>query len=130
MKPFHKRRLLKLAAHLKTVPREKFNMRYFGGPVLGCATDGCAAGHAADIFRRQGYTCGPIPVFPAFTVPKANSVPRYYLPGRPTFKSFIGGEAIREFFGIGDDGYNFIFSSANAPSTPKQVAKRIEEFVK
>lgn len=127
MKAYHKKRLLKLAAHLRTVPREKFNMSYFGGPVLGCATDGCAAGHAADIFRRQGYTCDPIPVF---TVPKVNSVPRYTLPGRPTFKSFTGGEAIREFFGIGDDGYNFIFSSANAPSTPKQVAKRIELWVK
>lgn len=115
MKPFHKKRLLKLAAHLKTVPREKFNMRYFGGPVKGCATDGCAAGHAADIFRRQGYACNPIPSFTC---------------SRPTFQSFTGSEAIREFFGIDDDGYNFIFSSANAPSTPKQVAKQIELWVK
>lgn len=112
MKPFHKKRLLKLAAHLKTVPRERFNMRYFGGPVAGCATDGCAAGHAADIFRRQGYTCGPIPMF------------------KEHGRVLTGGEALRVFFGIDDSGYDFIFAAANAPSTPKQVAGRIELWVK
>lgn len=116
MKPFHKKRLLKLAAHLKTVPNAKFNMSYFGGPVKGCATDGCAAGHAADLFRRQGYTCEPAPAFQSC--------------GLPRFKTLTGGEAIKMFFGIDDNGYAFIFSSANSPSTPEQVAKRIELWVK
>lgn len=93
---------------MKTVPKGQFDMSYYGGRVPGCRTDGCAAGHAADIFRRQGYDC---------------------LDSMPTFQCRVGCEAVIAFFGIDASGYDFIFSSLNAPSTPKQVAKRIEDWV-
>lgn len=105
----HKHRLLKLAAHLRTVRPRNFDMAFFGGREKGCQTDGCAAGHAADIvpFRRQGYDCKTL----------------------PTFKNYTGAEAVKAFFGVHSYGYYKLFSSCNAPSTAKQVAKRIEEFV-
>lgn len=109
MTTLHKRRLLKLARHLKTVPKGQFDMTYYGGRVPRSKTAGCAAGHAADIFRRQGYDC---------------------LGSIPTFQGLAGCEAVQVFFGIDKVGYDLIFSSLNAPSTPRQVAKRIEQFVK
>lgn len=103
-----KRRLLKLAAHLRTVRPKKFDMSYFGGRNPGCKTDGCAAGHAADIFQREGYDCVTV----------------------PSFKHHVGAGAVKVFFGLDQEGYFKLFSSVNAPSTAKQVAKRIEEYVK
>ena len=55
----HKDRLLKLAAHLDTVPKKRFNMDEVvseNASTTLCGTRGCAMGHALSIksFRKLG----------------------------------------------------------------------------
>lgn len=115
------RRLLKLADHLETVPRQRFNMSTWS-----CGTSACAMGHACEIpaFKRLGLEIGimfgsPLPVLPSgkegfgaavelfgITHTDAYALFKEQFAGRPTPKNLAGKD------------------------TPKVVARRIRKFVR
>jgi len=117
------RRLLKLAAFLRTVKPSRFNYNHWvgddwkGDPKLSCGTSACALGWATTmpLFRRLGLYLTP------------GMQPRL---GRSTAGPFA---AARVLFRLRPaDSYDLFLPSSDAEenATPKQVAKKIEAFVK
>jgi len=128
------RRLIKLADHLKRVPRQRFNMAFWGEGVIGgsypkCGFAGCAMGHAAFIplFRRLGLRLvQTISAAQAYDG-KAEFEPRIERRG--------GMRAAMWLFSIDSGQATQLFGSQDASGedreeTPQQVAKRIRQFVK
>ena len=118
------RRLLKLAAHLEKIPRERFEFAHWRYEPLtedrGCGTVGCAVGHACEIpsFRRAGLR---------MTVLNDDGA-------TPEFGGELGFRAAALFFGISDCDSCFLFSPSSSRlgdgATPKRVAEHIREFVR
>lgn len=114
------RRLLKLAAFLRTLPRERFDYTSWvgngweGAQDLSCGTTGCALGWAATMpaFRRLGLHLGP------------DAAPRL---GRK-----MPMESARLLFGLSGEEYSLFVpeNSMENAATPKYVARKIERFVK
>ena len=115
MKAFQRKRLLKLADRLDTVPNRKFDLACWE-----CSTAACA----------MGYACR-MPAFNKAGLKFVNSV--------PTYKGRTGFDAAREFFGLskGDSVFQdealALFSPTYNPlglkATPKKVAKQIRQLV-
>lgn len=141
------RRLLKLAAFLETVPRERFNYGHWvgenwrGAPDLSCGTTACALGWATVMpeFRRLGLYLSP-----RTRTPRIKGARAPYWEDTSTV-------AITRLFGnfgvISDEPLQYISSRFSNPivdlfypdysgagvdrdATPKQVARRIRDFVK
>lgn len=131
MKAHFKKRLLKLADFLDTVPRKKFDLThwvgqsYVGKLSLSCGTTACALGWATTIpaFRKLGLRM----------VGRVVGMKSGY-PSSP--------DAAKEIFDLGATGFNRLFTptSANYPednvrgqldpnATPKQVARNIRKYV-
>ena len=136
-----KRRLLKLADFLDTVPRNKFDIgRWFSPvgegavfpvgeiPVVGaCNTTACAAGWATTIptFKRAGLHLEPSE--------------RYGVDGEtglvvmiPAYGDLRTQLALEAFFGLPGRLAEFIFMPIgyrNGYATPKEVAKKIRRVV-
>jgi hypothetical protein len=130
MKAVYRKRLLKLAAFLDTLPREKFDFavvtRIGKKPMLEalkagherCGTVGCAIGWMPAVFPRlvrwdeNNYVClkGDVDDYNA---------DRY---------------AAERFFDLSDDEASCLFvpesSGLGALATPKQVARHIRQFVR
>jgi hypothetical protein len=114
------RRLLKLAAFLRTLPRRRFNYGHWvgddwaGAQDLSCGTTACALGWAATMptFRRLGLSLTPV--------------------GEPGLKGVAGGafDAAAQLFGLHGEQYSlFAPDYEEEDATPKQVARKIEQFV-
>jgi hypothetical protein len=132
MKTMHRNRLLKLAAFLRKLPRERFNYGLWvghsweGNPDLSCGTSACAFGWATTIpslrasglrlVRRNDFDYGQ----PGWRNPKT---------GRTT----IGYErASREVFGLSADEAHHLFIPSwplGSEASPQQVADHIVGFV-
>lgn len=135
------RRLLKLAAFLRTVPRERFNYSTWTGEDwkgkqdLSCGTTACALGWAATMpcFRRLGMQLEPInfpwPSQDSFMDKENGTEGMVTLKGQDTNNPF---EVAQIIFGLSDDDAEFLFSPqgyGEDRATPKQVAKKIENYV-
>lgn len=118
MKPFQKKRLLKLANFLsRQVPEKNFHMGVWG--ILGvlslkphkCGTSGCALGWATVLFKRQGYNMGS---------------------RGPEYQGDLGLDSAVSFFGISGFSAHRLFSAfgENCRLSTKQVAKNIRQEVK
>lgn len=132
------KRLLKLAAFLRTVPRKRFDYASWvgedwqGAQDLSCGTTGCALGWAATMsqFRRLGLRL------------KGNS----YFGGEVVLGRSGGVNAAKRLFGltyeeaeylfVPNDGYNsdpldfeYHDDLDETKATPKYVARKIEKFV-
>lgn len=114
------KRLLKLAAFLRTVPRRRFDYSTWigedwkGAQDLSCGTTACAMGWAATMpeFRRLGLRLDE---------------------GVPSLDGNGDGfDAAQELFGLELSESIDLFApdDGEANATPKQVAKKIEQFVK
>lgn len=126
-----KLKLLKLADHLESLPRKKFNIEYWCKEDSHCGTVACAFGWCPVIFPRSG-----------LKMIKEHGEIQY------TNKNgqFYGARAASEFFDIYYDDACSIFLGSKYPKfykydkngyifggkviTPKMVAKRIRHFVK
>lgn len=132
-----KRRLLKLAAYLKTIPKALFDLdtwkteRKLPG-IKSCSTTACACGYACDIksFQRAGLRLSKY-AYDSFCK-KQDYILRL---GKTKLQGF---EAAAEFFKISvidaeylfnPDRYSQYFSETGVKTTPKQVARRIEQYV-
>lgn len=123
----NEKRLLKLAAVLKTVPSKHFDMmacwvagediesaQSFGAKGLGtpktCGTTACAMGWACTVpeFKRAGLKMQGF---------------------EPHFKNACGFTAAEKFFDISENDAAFLFGAENEGITPKQEAARIIKFV-
>ncbi len=116
----HKKRLLKLAELLQTVPKAKFNLndwrrnpdRTKNGDIHDCGTVACAIGWACAIpeFIKDGLRF------------EQNS---------PTYKGEYSWTAVEKFFGISEKMAELLFSSFEYPANtgPGQVAARIINMV-
>jgi hypothetical protein len=125
----NKKRLLKLADYLETVPRKRFNMDHWASakfcgkpkePEHECGTSACALGWACTIpsFKRAGLKfieCG------------SNFWTHIDLV--PDFEGSTGYGAAASLFGIRYSQAEWLFSPESPARTPKQVAKRIRKFV-
>lgn len=118
MKPFQKKRLLKLANFLsRQVPEKHFYMGNWGMyGVLSlnshkCGTSGCALGWATVLFKRQGYNMGS---------------------RGPEYRGASGLDSAVSFFGISGFSAHHLFSASdnNRWLSTKQVAKNIRQEVK
>lgn len=115
MTPTHKRRLLRLAKLLDTVPRERFSMSgWSNGPITKkrpCGTTACAAGWATTIpeFRMEGLR-----------------LYRLFDHQDLFYRQRTADEAAELFFGPGT--FVALFDSA-LPGGPKTAAKRIRDYV-
>lgn len=114
-----KERLLKLAAHLTTVPRKGFDMGYFSQ----CGAPACALGHATTIFDELHLDKGGGLVY---TNVHEGVVLRMF-----------GMDAAQYFFCLSIYDANKLFSGENhradgkhLPETPKMVAKRLRAHVR
>jgi hypothetical protein len=126
------RRLLKLAEFLRTVPRKKFDYRSWvgadweGKQDLSCGTTACALGWAATMpsFRRLGMRLKTIESSMATT----------------TYHGYVGLKdsnttdslwVAEQVFGLSYEDASRLFtpSEDEEEATPKQVAKKIEQFV-
>lgn len=136
-----KRRLLKLAAFLRKLPREKFDFtivaREAGKPMrealkagaTRCGTTACAVGWMPAVFPRS---CEWI----ADTF-RGYAMRGVVLKGQPLLP-FEMLKVAEQFFGLTDDEVALLFVPSDAPTpgqlgddaTPKQVARHIERFVK
>lgn len=112
-------RLLKLAAHLDTVPPEKFDLGHWI-----CGTTACAVGHACSIpeFRAEGLGWN-----------SKQSRTRFENPA-PRFGGSEGWYAVQKFFDLDygqatalflDDSYD----THGERTTAAEVAQRIREVV-
>lgn len=124
----NKRRLLKLADFLETVPPTKFSLRTWVQSMPtqpesetegSCGFAGCAMGWAvhAKLFRGLRFA----------TSAEADEVHN----PEPVYKGKIGFPAVNVLFDIDTDDSHRLFAAPryNEPhTTPKQVAKRIREF--
>lgn len=124
----NKKRLLKLADFLETVPRKRFDMQTWVGDEwkgkedLSCGTSACAMGWATTIpsFRKLGLR-----------------LQRSYVWGHsPAYGSRYGLDAAQKFFEIDLQTATLLFAPAKeykdgsiSKITPKQVAKRIRKVV-
>jgi len=151
MNEIQERRMLRLAAYLRTIGRGKFDMRQwfslpkrqdydkeyssFGAKLFldECGTKACAMGHACiampTLFRKKRYTRDLLYIGP-------NPAPLPELDNTPD-----GFEAAVQGFGITEEESNCLFGSAGVwrgtdgqttamkKATPKQVARQIELFV-
>ena len=105
-------RLLKLADYLETVPRHKFDMKFWSNRLKRvkrpkCGFSGCAIGHAMEArlfrgFRRYNY---------------------------PVYEGYYGFNAVAKLFEITTDQAKFDLFGSELRGTPHQVAKRIRKFV-
>lgn len=122
----NKKRLLKLADFLETVPRRAFNMDYWvareatkpeGKAPGSCGFAGCAMGWAQHAKLFRGLELGE----------------SWVGEQTPTFNGATGFEAAAQLFSIDHGNSRFLFGSdsygAIVNPTPKQVAKRIRKFV-
>lgn len=118
MKPFQKKRLLKLADFLsRQVPETNFYMGAWGmWGVLSlnphkCNINGCALGWATVLFKRQGYKMGH---------------------GGPQYRGDYGLSSAVSFFGLSTRASDALFSASedNRELTTKQVAKNIRQELK
>lgn len=120
-------RLLRLADYLETVPRDRFDMNRWVGDSWGgkqdlsCGTKACAMGHAATMpfFRKLGLKLSRFGVGT----------------GVPAIRGVYGLSAAVEIFGIEWAEADYLFggislTGSHDHSTPKQVARRIRQFVK
>lgn len=127
-------RLLRLAAFLRTLPRERFDYNHWvgsdwaGAQDLSCGTQACALGWAATIpaLRRAGLTLmrgvwSDIP-FVGLKGYHTDDTANMYMDSI---------ESARVVFAIDDYQARFIFTPSDTEdnATPKQVAKKIEKFV-
>jgi hypothetical protein len=124
------RRLLALAAFLRTVPRKRFDYGRWvgsdwkGAQDLSCGTTACALGWAATMpqFRRLGLILRDGEKFGDGFYVGLKSDPQAY-----------SGEAAMQVFGLDDVEVDKIFFPRDVieeTATPKQVAKKIERYVK
>lgn len=112
------RRLLKLAAFLRKLPRKRFNYESWvgedwqGAPSLSCGTTACALGWATTmpIFRRLGLRLESIRDEDGFR------------------NGYVSGPYL-EVFALDSDDL-FYPDAGESNWTPKQVAGKIERFVK
>jgi hypothetical protein len=123
------KRLLKLATFLRTVPKKQFNYNVFigrgwkGTSDLSCGTKACALGWAATMpaFRKLGLQIVPIHE----GSPEAG--------GSVTLKDGRGAfYSAMEVFGLNFFEAVRLFapdSATERKATPKQVAKKLEDFV-
>lgn len=111
-----KRRLLKLAAYLRTLRAPAFNMvRWGNGTPLKtpeCGTVACAMGHAVHAKLFEGLT------------------PASYDSFAPKYKRATHFEAASLLFNIPLNDARELFSAHWKYTTPKQVARRLENYVK
>lgn len=122
-------RLLKLATILETVPKERFNLRFWEGlPTEDgmrkvypeCGFSGCAIGWAAQDkeFKRAG-----------FKLEASRWDQKYSI---PVFKGERAFSAVEKFFGISQDSAEYLFTSSqygDKDVSPKAVSRRIRWFV-
>jgi len=124
MKTLHKKRLLKLAAFLRTVPDENFNMCNWLTPdrnlhkhskaSLKCGTAACVGGWATVVFRDLVYSW-----------PK-NII---YLKSEPKSKYWCDSETnLKKFFGLDSKESERLFLMSFY-KTAKEKAKEIEDLV-
>lgn len=124
------RRLLKLAAYLRTVPPRRFNYNRWvgddweGAPDLSCGTTACALGWATVMpeFRRLGLKM------------KEDEGGGYVVLGDDTNVWTDPDPSINaavQVFGLTEDEALLLFTPGydEDTATPKQVAKKIEKFV-
>lgn len=134
-----KRRLLKLAAFLRTLPRKQFDYSWWvtevgeklqktGRPEIGCGTVACALGWAPAVIRNIKLRIVPESTFGTgrflsfeFSV-DGEDCPTALCAAKMAFQ--ITGKQAEFLFTASD--YNWALKNA----TPKQVAARIERFVK
>lgn len=122
------RRLLKLAAFLRTVPRERFNYAEFvgwdwqGAQDLSCGTKGCALGWAATMpeFRRLGLHLAKGTGSPTITGRDNPWLAAEKLFGIERYEAY-------ELF---SPSYDFVKDIDENYATPKYVARKLEQFVK
>lgn len=122
------RRLLKLAAFLRTVPTQKFNYAEFvgwdwqGAQDLSCGTQACALGWAATMpeFRRLGLHLKKGSGFPTTTGRDDPWDAAVKLFGIERFEAY-------ELF---SPSYDYANGFDENYATPKYVARKIERFVK
>lgn len=116
------RRLLKLASFLRTLPRKRFDYRWWvgddwqGGKDLSCGTTACALGWATVIpeFRKKGLKLE----FDEWDA------------GKVRFGHREGLRAAEAFFGIHfNEAASLFLPNGDANATAKQVARKIERFV-
>lgn len=132
------RRLLKLAAFLRTIPRRRFNYNrwvgddWAGKPDLSCGTEACALGWAATIpaFRKLGLRLDMEQL-------------TFYRQGRVVLgtirkgrRVIEGTEAAERVFGLTHQEATYLFvpyttleNQGESQATPKYVARKIERFV-
>jgi len=116
----NKKRMLKWAAFLRTVPEEKFDMRWWGmsdSPVirLVCASRACALGWATAIpeFARSGLEL------------RAHRGDRY---ANVFFRKAWNLYAAMKFFGLTEaQAYSLV---VDGPQIPKRMADKIEAMVR
>lgn len=125
------KRLLRLAALLRTVPRKRFNIsRWTNGPFCGkdkepqhneCGASACAFGWACTIpsFKKAGL----------HLVKERDRWGEEGFIYYPKYNGQSGFSAAQEFFNITEDEAEILFSEEN-PNSAKQAAKRIEKLVK
>ncbi len=130
-------RLLRLAVFLRTLDPKRFQFHEFvgknwkGDPLLSCGTSACAIGWCPTVFPEVTMTkgdywkCGGIPDFKVQGIEKSVCF---------DFRT-NGQAALREFFGINAEEYDYLFipgSSEEAlaeDATADEVADRICNFV-
>jgi hypothetical protein len=112
----NKRRLLKMADFVLTIPKKEFDMEHFGHET-DCGFIGCALGHAAHrrIFRGLRFENGNI----------------VYSPTPHGRKTRGGFDAARKLFNIRFDNTMGLFFNHDLfrTDTRAQVARRIRKFV-
>jgi hypothetical protein len=125
----NKRRLLKLADFLETVPRKRFDFtswvgeNWKGDRELSCGTTACALGWATTmpLFRGLGLRLAKSRWGPYVTLGNM----------RKDKSSMIAAERVFDI-SYGDAEYLFVpgFSKLGHSATPKMVARQIRQFVK
>jgi hypothetical protein len=118
----NKQRLLILAKHLdKHVEPQEFNLSYWRYDEAQCGTVACACGHAASVpaFKELGFRLED----------RTNYLGTDYT---IRFGNYRGWKAVEAFFGLNDKDSIYLFSASRYEGLPgpKEVAARIEEFVK
>ncbi len=134
----YKRRLLKLADFLDTVPEERFNFRKWvnndwGGKAdLSCGTQACALGWATTIpsFRKLGLRLIKNPIHDSIFK---------FVPGLKDFEydndRLLGPsqDACWKIFGLSSYEHDILFTEDSGLDiddvTPKEVANNIRNFV-
>jgi hypothetical protein len=106
----NKKRLLKMADFVETIPRKDFAMEIFG-ETTACGTVGCALGWAAHtkLFRGLRQTT------------------ETYL--KPAYRGRCGFDAAEVLFDISRHQVEGLFRWHTTNETPKQVARNIRRFV-